>query len=145
MAVTSYSPTKNYPSFSSIINQYVNPVAYSTAGNVTYTASDVIGGFIQRDTNGGARTDTLPSAALLIPAIEGAQVGSSIKVLVKNTAGAANTLTVAAGAGGTMKSGDTATVAQSNIKEFMIVVTAVPDAFGNGGTYTVYSLGTSVF
>jgi hypothetical protein len=145
MAVTSYTPTKNYPSFSTIVNQYVNPVAYSTAGNVTYTAADVLGGFIQRDTNGGARTDVLPTATLLIPAIEGAQVGSSIKLLIKNTASAANTLTVSAGTGGTMKSGDTATVAQSNIKEFLIVVTAIPDQYGNGGTYTVYSLGTSVF
>lgn len=145
MSVQSFTPRKQFPSFSSIINQVVSPVSYSTAGAVTYTAADVMGGFIQRDTNGGARTDNLPKASDLVPAIEGAVVGSSIKVLIKNTASGANTLTVAVGTGGTANSGDTLTVAQNNIKEFLIVVTALPDAYGNGATYTLYSLGTSTF
>lgn len=145
MAVQSFTGTKGYPSFSGPLNTVVSPVSYNTAGNITYTANDVLGGFIQRDTNGGARTDTLPSAASLLPLIEGAQVGSSIKFFIKNTAAAANTLTVAVGAGGTANSGDTLTVAQSNIKEFLLRVTAVPDQNGNGGAYTLYSLGTATF
>jgi len=38
----------------------------STAGDVVYTATQVIGGVITRDTNGAERTDTMPTAAVLV-------------------------------------------------------------------------------
>ena len=140
MSVQSFTPTKQYPSFSGLINEVISPATYSNAANNTLLTGDVLGGLITH-TAAGAQTDTLPSAALLVPLIEGAQVGSAIRFFVK--AGGAGTITVAAGAGGTLTG--TATVATGNIKEFLLVVTALPDQFGNGATYTVYSLGTSTF
>lgn len=135
--VVDFVPQKQYPSFSGIINQVITIAAY-TATSTTLLFSDVLGGFIL-STNGSAQTLTLPTAALLVPQIEGAQVNTAILFKVK--AGGAGTITVAVGTGGTANSGDTLTVATGNIKEFMIIVTAV----GSTPTYTLYSLGTSTF
>lgn len=141
--IVDFTPEKQYPSFSGLINQKYNPATISDAAAKTYTVNQVLGGFILRDTNGAARTDTLPSAADLIPQIEGADVGSAIRFIVRNTADAAETLTIAAGSGGTTSG--TMTIAESNQKEFLLVVTAVGDQNGVGAAYTVYSLGTVVF
>lgn len=146
--VVSFTPQKDYLSFSGIINQFVAPANYSNAGANTLIPSDVLGGLITH-TAAAAQTDTLPSAALLIPQIEGAQgvlpgvyppvtgAGSSIRFLVK--AGGAGTITIAVGAGGTAVG--TMTVATLNIKEFLLVVTSSGDV----PAYTVYSLGSSVY
>lgn len=134
--VVDFTPQKNYLSFSGQLNQVINVATYANAGGNTLLYTDVLGGFIVH-TAAGAQTDTLPTAALLVPQIEAAQVGSAIRFLVK--AGGAGTITVAAGVGGTIVG--TATVATLNIKEFLLIVTAV----GNAPTYTAYSLGTSVY
>lgn len=143
MPVNSFTPEKQSPAFGGIISEVMNRVTYATAGNVTYKVSDIIGGFINRDTNGGARTDTFPTAAALVAGIEGAKVGSAIQIFIKNTAGAANSLTVAIGTGGTAVG--TMTVAQSNIKSFLIIVTALGDQNNVGATYDLVSLGTAAF
>jgi hypothetical protein len=113
--------------------------------------TDVMGGFIT-STNAAAQTLTLPSAASLVPQIEGGQgglpgiappnalAGSSIRFLVR--AGGAGTVTVAVGAGGTLDSLSTATIATGQIKEFMLVVSSTATLTGTP-TYTLYSLGTS--
>jgi energy-converting hydrogenase Eha subunit B len=133
--VVDFVPQKQYPSFSSIINESVSIAAYTgTATTLLY--SDVLGGFITSN-NASAQTLTLPTAALLVPQIEGAQVGSAIRFFVKELG--AGTATVAAGTGGTVTG--TATIATLNIKEFLLVVTAI----GASPTYTAYSLGTSVY
>jgi hypothetical protein len=41
----------------------------TTAGAVTLTAAQILGGYINRDCNGANRTDTLPTAALLVAQI----------------------------------------------------------------------------
>lgn len=133
--VVDFVPQKQYPSFSTIINELISIAAY-IATATTLLFSDILGGFITSN-NASAQTLTLPSAALLVPQIEGAQIGSAIRFFVK--ALGAGTITVAAGTGGTVTG--TATVATLNIKEFLLVVTAV----GDTPTYTVYSLGTSVY
>lgn len=146
--VVDFTPQKDYLSFSGIINQYIVPANYSNAGNNNLTVSDVLGGFITH-TAAGAQTDTLPSAAQLVPQIQGAQgplpgiappvtgAGSSIRFLLK--AGGAGTITLAVGAGGTAVG--TMTVATGNIKEFLLIVNST----GSNPTYTVYSLGTATF
>lgn len=139
MAVNSFTPGKQYPSFSTIINQVINIVPY-TGTATTLLFSDVLGGFITSN-NGSAQTLTLPTAALIVPQIEGAQVGSSVKFFVKELG--AGTATVAAGTGGTVTG--TATIATGQIKEFLLVVTALGDSDGVGATYTCYSLGTSTY
>lgn len=146
--IKSFTPTKTYPSFSSIINQYLYPVTYTNAGANTLLASDVIGGLITH-TAAGAETDTLPSAALLIPAIQGVTgpnpgssnlaAGSSIRFFV--AAGGAGAITVAVGAGGTLVG--SGAVPAADIKEFLLIVTNVGDVNAVGATYTIYSLGAA--
>jgi hypothetical protein len=90
----------------------------TTAGNVTYTAAQLLSGTIVRDPNGAARTDTLPTAALLVAALNalsGAEVGDLIDVTIWNGsdgAADAETITIAAGTGGTF---DAAALAASRI------------------------------
>jgi predicted RecA/RadA family phage recombinase len=77
------------------------PGSYSTAGAQTYTVGDILGRTIVRATNGASRTDTLPTAALLVAALPGVRVGDTIDCLIINGALAAETITIAAGTGGT--------------------------------------------
>lgn len=118
------------------------PQTVTTAGAVTYSAGQVLSGMILRDPNGAARTDVLPTAALLVAGLPGAQIGSYIDLFIRNDADAAETITMSAGTGGTVTGGGTMTVAQSNAKTFRIRFTGV--ALGSEA-YIVYSLGTVVF
>ena len=111
----------------------------TSAGDVTLTAAEILGGLITRDPAGAARTDTLPTAALLVAAIPGATVGTSFEFTIRNTADAAETITVASGSGGT--DSGTMTIAQNNSKRFLVRITDVTLASEN---YTLYSLGTIV-
>ena len=115
------------------------PVTITTAAAVTLTAAQLLSILILRDPNGAARTDVLPTAALLVEAVAGAIVGSSFEFTIRNTADAAETITVSAGTGGTVSG--TATIAQNNSKRFLVVLTNV--TLGSEA-YTAYSLGTVV-
>ena len=112
----------------------------NTAGAVTYTADQVLGGLILRDCNGAGRTDVLPTAALLVAAIGHCQKDDYFDVTIRNTSGAANTLTVNGGTNGTASG--TQTIAQSNQKIFRIQIT---NATAGSEAYTFYSMGTVVF
>lgn len=111
----------------------------STAGAETLTPAQVLGGLILRDPNGAGRTDTMPTAALLLATMPGVVVDSSFEFTIRNTADAAETITVAAGTGGTISG--TATIAQNNSKAFRVVWTNVT---AGSEAYTAYSLGTVV-
>jgi hypothetical protein len=109
----------------------------STAGAVTFSAAEIVGGLILRDPNGAGRADLVPTAANLY-----AELGSPLKVTglsidftIRNTADAAETITLTTNTGMTMSG--TMTIAQSNSKTFRIV-------FATASTATVYSLGTVV-
>lgn len=115
-------------------------VTYANAANNTLVVGDLLGGMIDRDCNGGARTDTLPTAAQIVAAIPGADVGQTLDVLVRNTTGSAVSITIAAGAGGTTKG--TMTIAQLNLKFLRIRLTNVTPG---SEAYDLYSLGTLVF
>ena len=121
------------PRFQSILFPMINPVTNANDSNQTYAPSDVLSGMIIR-TPVSARTDTLPSAAALVEAIQGCQVGTSFTFIIRNTSGV--TVTVAAGAGGT-PSGTMTALTVAN-KMFMIVFTNV--TIGSEA-YTVYSMG----
>lgn len=140
--VVSFTPQKDYLSFSSLINQYYNPTTYTGTAN-TLVPTDVLGGLLIL-TNGGAITATLPSAAALVPQIEGGRAGvagstvsggSSVMFFVK--AGGAGAVTVSAGTGGTLVGSGAVTA--GNVKTFLLIITAT----GLTPTYTVYSLGQS--
>lgn len=111
----------------------------ATAGVVTYTAAQLLGGIVLRDPNGAARADVTPTAALLVAAIPGAAVGQAFEFTIRNTADAAETITVTAGSGVTLSG--TMTIAQNNSKRFLAVFTNVTAA---AEAVTVYSLGTVV-
>lgn len=110
----------------------------STAGAVTYTAAEILGGVILRDPNGGNRSDVFPTAASIETeaGLPGLSTGASFTVLIRNTADAAETITMSTATGLTLSG--TMTIAQNNQKEFLFVKTGV-------NTFTVYSLGTVVF
>jgi len=126
------------PNFRSLSYPTVTVTTDSTTSALTLTAAQILGGLILRDPNGAGRTDTLPTATLLLAAMPGVQVGTAFDFTIRNTADAAETITVAAGTGGTTSG--TMTIAQNNQKAFRVVVTGVTSP-----AYTVYSLGTIVF
>lgn len=112
----------------------------TTASDVTYTAAELIGGLIIRDPSGGARTDTSPTAVLLAAAIKRLNIGSSFLFVIRNSADAAETITLAGGIGVALATGNTNTIVQNNSKTFLAVCTAI----GAAPTFTIYSLGTVV-
>lgn len=111
----------------------------NTAGVVTYSAAEVTGGMILRDPAGGSRSDVTPTAAAIVAAIPNAVVGSTFEFTIRNTADAAETITVTAGSGVTLSG--TMTIAQNNSKRFLAICTNVT---GSAEAVTIYSLGTVV-
>lgn len=111
----------------------------STVGNKTYTGAELVGGLILRDPNGGARSDVTPTGAQIVSAFAGCQAGSSFEFTIRNTADAAETITLTAGANVTLSG--TMTVAQNNSKRFLAVMNNVT---GGAEAVTIYSLGTVV-
>ena len=111
------------PRLQSLAFPFVTVSTLATGGNLTLTTAQVLGGLILRDPTGGSRTDTLPTAADLCDQVQGAMVGTSFIFTIRNTADAGETITVAAGTGGTVSG--TATIAQSNSKSFLVVFTNV--------------------
>lgn len=108
----------------------------ATAGAVTFTAAQILGGLILRDPAGSGRADLLPTATDIIAALgPDPQTGESFEFTIRNTADAAETITVTTNTGLTLSG--TMTIAQNNSKRFLAVVTS-------NTTVTVYSLGTVV-
>lgn len=100
----------------------------------TLTAAEILGGFID-GTPTEAATYTLPTGTLMGAAFNQVGVGNAIEFTIKNSAGGAHTITVAAGTDGTAKG--TMTIAQNNSKRFLLIMTSATE-------YDVYSLGTVV-
>lgn len=130
----------NDPRLQSIAFPLTVVTTLATDANLTLTPAQVTSGFIIR---GGsmtaARTDTLPSAAALCEAIQGAFVGTSFELPIRNAATGAFTITLNLGAGGTSPdAGAVRQIAQSNTKYFQIVFTNVTPG---SEAYTLYSLG----
>jgi|688.fasta_scaffold285678_2 hypothetical protein len=110
----------------------------STAGAVTYTAAQLKTGMILRDPNGAARADLFPTAADLLAAVPGAIVGTSFIVTIRNTADAAETITMTTNTGLTLSG--TMTIAQNEQKSFLVTFTNVGTA-----AVTIYSMGSVTF
>lgn len=124
------------PRFQSLLFPLIT-VSTLTDAATTLTTAQLLGGLIIQPASTG-RTDTLPTAALLVDAIQGAMVGTAFEFIVKNSG--AGTITVAAGSGGTTSG--TMTIATTAIKRFMVVLTNVTVG---SEAYTVYSFGSSTF
>jgi len=111
----------------------------ATAGAVTYTAAELIGGLIKRDPAGDNRSDVTPTAAQIVAGFAGGIVGSSFEFTIRNDADAAETITITAGEGVTLSG--SMTIAQNNSKRFLCRL----DNVGDGTeAVTIYSLGTVV-
>lgn len=111
----------------------------ATAAAITMTAAQILGGLILRDPNGAGRADLVPTAANLVAAIPGAEVGTSFEFTIRNTADAAETITVTTNTGATLSG--TMTIAQNNSKRFLARLTNVTVG---SEAYALYSLGTVV-
>lgn len=95
--------------------------ANATDSNQTYTAAQVVGGYLLR-TLGASRTDTLPLGSAITTALPSLGVGSTFDFVIKNASAGAFTITLA-GATGTTLIG-TITVAQSETAVLRFVKTA---------------------
>jgi len=110
----------------------------TTAAAVTFGAGEVLGGLILRDPAGGARADLLPTAASMAANLRNVVSTApykSFEFTIRNTADAAETITVTTNTGLTLSG--TMTIAQNNSKRFKWVQTSATAA-------TIYSLGTVV-
>jgi hypothetical protein len=111
----------------------------ATAGAETYTAAQLLGGTIVRDCAGAGRTDTLPTAALLVAAMPGAKVGDIIDTLIVNGSDAAEAITLAAGTGGAFDANQTAgsrVIGQNTSKRIRVRLTNVT---ASSEAYVVYA------
>lgn len=120
------------------LTDFKAPSTIATAAAVTFTAAQVLGGLILRDPAGAARADLLPTASDILDALPGAVAGTSFEFTIRNTADAAETITVTTNTGLTLSG--TMTIAQNNSKRFLAVITGV----GGDAAATVFSLGTVV-
>ena len=93
---------------------------------------------ILRDPGGSDRSDVTPTAAEIVAAIPNAYAGSSFEFTIRNTADAAETITLTADTGVTLSG--TMTIAEDYSRTFLVVCT-------NVGTpaVTIYSLHYSEF
>lgn len=135
----SFTPSLTDARLSTLAYPKVTVTTDATAAAVTFTAAQVLGGLILRDPAGAGRADLLPTAASLLAAINGPFVGLSFEFTIRNTADAAETITVTTNTGLTLSG--TMTIAQNNSKRFLAVVT---DIDSGEAAITVYSLGTVV-
>ena len=94
----------------------------NAASAQTYTVAQFATNLIVRDPNGAARTDTTPTAALLIAGLSMTANYQQRFVSIHNNADAAETITLAAGVGVTLKG--TITCEQSTVIKLCIVRTS---------------------
>lgn len=121
--------TTVFPSISTVIGLTTNRSASAINSTATATSAQVATGYIT-STSAAATSITLPTATLLAAQLN-ANAGSSIDLLVDNSAGA-NTVTVVVGSGITAQSvltgGTTLTVASGKASVFKIVFTSTTSA-----------------
>ena len=139
--VASFTPEVKSPAFSGVVQELVTLNTLGTT-SATITAAQMLGGLIFQPA-GTAINTTLDTAANVFLAMQSVQVGSSFTLTIRNTATAANTITVVAGTGGTMSG--TATIAQNNQRSFRVVITALGDVNGVGAAYTAYTSGSGTY
>lgn len=139
MPITNFGPTAQYARLSTLAYPNVTPTANAVAAAVTYSVAEILCGFLLRDTASTARADLLPTAAAIVAAINGCQVGTSFRTWIRNTSAGAGSITLTTNTGLTL-SGTVAIVFQQQ-KELLFVVT---NATPGSEAVTVYSLGASV-
>lgn len=99
MAILNFGPTSAFPKFSGVVipsmAQYTQ-VLTTGGGAITMTAAQVLAGLVRASTT-NAQTLNTPTAAAIVAAINGCQVGNSFDLDIINYG--ASTLTVGLGVG----------------------------------------------
>lgn len=139
MPIPSFSPSPNYANFSTLVYPTTTIRTNAVNAAVTYSTDEILGGFLLRDALSTARADLLPTAAAIIAAINGCQVGRSFRTWIRNTGAGAGSITLTTNTGLTLSG--TMVIAFQQQKELLFVVTNV---FPNQEAITVLSLGASV-
>lgn len=140
MALTSFTPQQAWARFQTLVFPQATVTTYPA--DATVTAAELLGGMII-DSEDGAASFTLPTAAALNAAIPGVGVGCFFDFLLRNVGN--NTATVVVGTGITSVTGNTLTVATVSTRLFRLVCTGVanPGVVGSTDSYDLYSLGVS--
>jgi len=102
MAIPAFGPSPNYARFSTPVFPTVTPttqVLTTGGGVVTGTTTQILAGLLRMSTT-NAQTFTTPTAALIVAAINGCQVGTSFDLDIINYG--ASTLTIGLGTGVTV-------------------------------------------
>jgi len=126
MAFTSFSPSKTFAQFSTVVFPTKTPtlkILTTAGGAVTLTAAEVLCGLLNIETQ-DAQTATTPTAAAIVAAINGCQIGTSFDLDIVNYGD--TTLTIALGTGVTKITSTTTavlTIATLTSKRFTFVVT----------------------
>lgn len=117
------------------MDAYTATIETAVDDTATVTAAQLLKKIIDAVPTGAA-TFTLPTAALLVAAMPGVKVGDTFEFIITNNSAGANTITVAAGTGGTADG--TVTVAQNVVRKFVVHITNVT---ASSEAYTVYGIG----
>lgn len=115
----------------------INTQDVTLTGDTVLTAAQMLRGLLAIDPGGANRNITTPTAAQIIAAVKGGSTNNSWFLIVRNSADAAETLTLVAGTGVTLKTGNTNTVTQNNTKIFLVRITS-------STTVGIVSIGTLV-
>ena len=128
------------------LSSHTEVTTINTAGNVAYTASQILSGLILRDCVGSGRSDTIVAASTILDEMHSLTpvptVGSSFRVTIRNTSDGAETITLPAGTvGGVTISGDNE-IAEHYSRTYLCVFTNV----GSGTeACTLYSESYSIW
>lgn len=97
------------------------------ASNQTYSAAQLLGGYITRNPSGGPRTDVTATGTQIDTDRTSLVVGSYFDVTLKNTAGAAQTITLNGGVGVTLIGAITVAQNETAVLRFIKTGTATYD------------------
>ncbi len=144
MAITSFTPTTGYAKHSTLMYPTCTPVTQvltTGGGAITMTTAQLLGGLLRVDCQ-DAQTFTTPTAALLVAAINGCEIGTSFECDVINYGD--TTLTIGLGTGVTKLTIATVavvmTLATLTAKRLRFVCTAIAPG---SEAWVVYAFGST--
>jgi hypothetical protein len=132
------SGSTSTPGLVSLIDRYRKRSATtdSTAGAYTYLAAGILGGVYLRDPAGASRTDVTDTAVNIVGAFTNSVIGAWMDFYIVNTADAAETITLTAGAGITL-SPTTIEIGRGQVGHFLVRLTNVT---ASSEAATIYQL-----
>jgi hypothetical protein len=135
MPITAFGPTPSYARLGTLAYPTVTPTPEAGVGNVTYTVAEILSGLLNRDALSAAKSDVLPTAAAIVAGINGCQVGTSFRTILRNTGAGAGSITLTTNTGLTLIG--TMVVPFQSLQELLFVVTSVTPG---AEAVSVYSL-----